>query len=69
MIAELESAVLAHVRSNKGQRCEEIAALLEQPASLVSVVLRSLRDSGALKSVGNTRGTKWYAVKLRPARL
>jgi hypothetical protein len=62
MIEELHAAVLAHVQANKGQRCEEIAALLEQPAALVSVVLRHLRDTGKVKSKGNTRGTRWRAA-------
>jgi hypothetical protein len=60
--AAARAAAIAHVRRYPGQRCEEIAARSSNLPSLVSVALRKLRDTGKVKSKGNTRGTRWRAA-------
>lgn len=55
--------VLRYIRKSPGARCYQIAEALDAPASYVSVELRALRRRGAITSEGNTRGTRYTAVK------
>lgn len=54
--------LLAYIAENPGQTCEQIAQALRVKPSILSVRLREARAAGAIKSKGNTRGTRWRAA-------
>lgn len=54
--------VLDFVQRNPACTCEQLAELMNEAPSILSVALRVLRKAGALESAGNTRGMLWRAV-------
>jgi hypothetical protein len=53
--------VLAHVRSNPGQRLEEIGRALWGPTKGLKRPVSNLMEGGALRTEGQKRGTKYFA--------
>jgi hypothetical protein len=54
--------VLDFVQKNPACTCEQLASLMNEAPSILSVALRVLRKAGMLESAGNTRGMQWRAV-------
>jgi DNA-binding MarR family transcriptional regulator len=55
--------VLLYIQENPGCKCVDIAKALETSPAHVSVELRVLRFRGVIVSDGNTKGTRYTAVK------
>jgi hypothetical protein len=61
-LAELTSALLGHIKSNPGQRIEQIAAALKIPTSELKLPAQKLIAGKAVKTKGQRRGTHYFAA-------
>jgi hypothetical protein len=54
-------AFLAYVKSNEGQRLEEISRGLGRPSKELKLPVIKLMQAGSLRTEGQKRGTKYFA--------
>jgi len=59
-ISRTTTALLAHIKSNKGQRIEQIAAALNIPTSDLKYPAQKLLADGQVKTKGAKRGTTYF---------
>ena len=57
----LAGTVLSHIRSNPGQRLEEIGVAMGSPTSELKRPISKLMEAGSLRTEGQRRGTKYFA--------
>jgi len=60
-VAALADTVLAHVRSNPGQRLEEMGRALSMDTKELKRPIAHLMAAGSLRTEGQKRGTRYYA--------
>ena len=60
-VAALGETVLAHVRSNPGQRLEELGRELGMPTKELKRPIANLMEAGKLRTEGQKRGTMYFA--------
>jgi DNA-binding MarR family transcriptional regulator len=60
-VSALADQVLAHIRSNPGQRLEEIARDLGMDTNDLKQPVANLLEAGAVRREGKARGTTYYA--------
>jgi hypothetical protein len=60
-VAALAGTVLAHVRSNPGQRLEEMGRELSMDTKELKRPIANLMEAGSLRTEGQKRGTRYYA--------
>ena len=60
-VAALADKVLAHVRSNPGQRLEEMGRALSMDTKELKRPIANLMGAGSLRTEGQKRGTRYYA--------
>lgn len=58
--------VVAHVQAHAGQRLEEIAKALRCPTKILKGPVAKLVSSGALRTEGRKRGTKYFVGGGKP---
>jgi len=59
-IEALAARILAHVRSNQGQRLEEISRSLKLPSQELKRPVATLMDEKRLRTKGQKRGTQYF---------
>lgn len=60
-VEALGTVVMTHVRSNAGQRLEEMGRALAMPTKELKRPIAKLLEAGALRTEGQRRGTKYFA--------
>jgi hypothetical protein len=66
-VEALGKVVLDYVRANAGQRLEEIGRGLKRATKDLKRPIAKLLESGALRTEGQRRGTKYYAAGRKAA--
>jgi hypothetical protein len=61
-LTALQSKVLAHVTRHPGQRIEQINAALGMKPKKLALPIRTLIAANAIRTTGERRGTKYFAV-------
>ncbi len=61
-LAELTSALLGQIKSNPGQRIEQIALALKMPTSELKLPAQKLLAGKDIKTKGQRRGTHYFAT-------
>ena len=61
-MAKLTSALLGHIKSNPGQRIEQIALELKVPTSELRLPTQKLLTGKDVKTKGQRRGTHYFAA-------
>lgn len=59
-VDEAATRVLAQVRSNPGQRLEEIGVAMKTPTKILKLPISKLLAAKKLKTKGQKRGTKYF---------
>jgi hypothetical protein len=67
-IEALATRVFAHVKSNQGQRLEEISRALKIPSSELKRPVATLMDAKRLRTKGQKRGTQYFPGAGRKAK-
>ncbi len=62
LLAKTTSELLGHIKTNPGQRIEQIAANLGLSTQELKLPTQKLLASGKLKTRGQRRGTKYFAA-------
>ena len=60
LIARTTAALLAHIKSNKGQRIEQIAAAMKAPTNDLKLPAQKLLADKKVKTKGQKRGTQYF---------
>ena len=66
-IVETKNRVLAHIKSNPGQRIEQINKLLGTRTSDLSLPLKKLLSEGSIRTEGARRATKYFPGDGKPS--
>ena len=62
-MAQLTTALLDHVRANPGQRIEQIKQAVGYTTAQLSLPMKKLIATGAVKSQGEKRATQYFPGK------